>query len=344
MSNHTLVSVDVAKNVLEVAVSYDAGRVSQRKRLSRNQFLKFCVQQKTATFLLEACSSSHYWGRRLQEMGHQVAPLPPHAARPYVTRNKTDRTDAKGLLEAYRNEDIKPVPVKSVEQHAIAAIHRMRSGWKAERTARINCVRGILREFGIILPAGARAVVPKVQELLREPDTPIPGILRPTLDEACDEILELERRSKHAEQQLTVFARSNPQVSRLCSVPGVGLLSATALVAFVGGVQRFRTARHFASYLGITPRERSSGSKRILGRISKRGDVYLRMLLIHGARAVLLSAKRMKHPDPLRTWALSVEARRGHNKAAVAVANKMARIVWAVWLRQDEYNATAKAA
>lgn len=344
MRNHTLVSVDVAKNVLEVAISHAAGRVSQRKRLSRNQFLKFCVQQEAATFLLEACSSSHYWGRRLQEMGHNVVLLPPHAVRPYVTRNKTDRTDAKGLLEAYRNEDIKPVPVKSVEQHAIAALHRLRSGWKAERTARINCVRGILRELGIVLPVGARAVVPKVQELLREPGCIIPGILQPVLDEACDEIQELERKAKHVELQLAAFARSNPLVGRLCSVPGVGLLSATALVAFVGNVQRFRTARHFASYLGITPRERSSGSMRILGRISKRGDVYLRMLLIHGARAVLLSAKRMKHPDPLRTWALEVEERRGHNKAAVAVANKIARIVWAVWLRQDEYNATSKAA
>jgi transposase len=250
-------------------------------------------------------------------MGYDVVLLPPHAVRPYVLRNKTDRTDAKALLEAYRNEEIQPVPVKSVEQHAIAALHRLRSAWMADRT---------------------------VQEFLHDHDTEIPGILKPTLAEACSEIRELERRIRSVERELTLFARSNDLVRRLCSVPGIGLLSATALVAFVGTIQRFDTGRHFASYLGITPREWSSGSRRTLGRISKRGDVYLRMLLIHGARAVLVSAKRIQHPDRLRAWALRVESRRGHNKAAVALANKIARIAWAVWQRQCDYSATPKAA
>jgi transposase len=277
-------------------------------------------------------------------MGYDVVLLPPHAVRPYVLRNKTDRTDAKALLEAYRNEEIQPVPVKSVEQHAIAALHRLRSAWMADRTARINTVRGILRELGLVIPTGARQVVPKVQECLHDHDTEIPGILKPTLAEACSEIRELERRIRSVERELTLFARSNDLVRRLCSVPGIGLLSATALVAFVGTIQRFDTGRHFASYLGITPREWSSGSRRTLGRISKRGDVYLRMLLIHGARAVLVSAKRIQHPDRLRAWALRVESRRGHNKAAVALANKIARIAWAVWQRQCDYSATPKAA
>lgn len=343
MRNHTLVGVDVAKTVLEVAVSHAPGRVSQRKRLTRNQFLAFCARQGSATFLLEACSSSHHWGRELHAMGHQVVLLPPHAVRPYVLRNKTDSTDAKALLEAYRNEEIQPVPVKSVEQHAIAALHRLRSAWVAERTARINTVRGILRELGLVIPVGARQVVPKVQEFLHEDDSKIPGVLCPTLVETCDEIREIERKIRSVERELVLYARANDLVRRLCSVPGVGLLSATALVAFVGTVQRFKTGRHFASYLGITPREWSSGSRRTLGRISKRGDVYLRMLLIHGARAVLVSAKKMQHPDRLRAWALHVENRRGHNKATVALANKIARIVWAVWRRQCDYCANPKA-
>lgn len=344
MQNHTLVSVDVAKNVLEVAVSRFPGRVSLRKRLTRNQFLEFCAQQSPATFLLEACSSSHHWGRRLQDMGNDVVLLPPLAVRPYVTRNKTDRTDAKALLEAYRNEDIRPVPVKSVQQNAIAGLHRLRSAWLAERTARINTLRGILRELGIAIPVGSLQVVPKVSELLRDQAAPIPEFLRSSLLEACDEIQQLERRMLHVERQLTAFAKADDLVQRLLSVPGIGLLGATALVAFVGSVQRFRTGRHFASYLGITPREHSSGMSRRLGRISKRGDVYIRMLLIHGARSVLLSAKRMKKPDPLRVWALEVEARRGHNRATTAVANKIARIAWAVWRRQSAYSRSIKAA
>ena len=343
MRKHTLVGVDVAKSVLELAISHSPGRVSGRKRLTRNQFITFCAKQRDATFLLEACSSAHHWGRELNALGHQVLLLPPHAVRPYVLRNKTDSTDAKALLEAYRNEDIRPVPIKSVEQQAIGALHRLRSAWVAERTARINTMRGILRELGLVIPVGARHVVPKVLELLQGADSKIPGIVRPTLAESCDEIRELERKARSVERELALYARDNDLVRRLFSVPGIGILSATALVAFVGSVQRFKNSRHFASYLGLTPREHSSGSKRSLGRISKRGDVYLRMLLIHGARAVLVSAKRMQRPDPLRAWALSVEARRGHNKATVALANKIARIAWAVWRHQCDYAAAPKA-
>ena len=343
MRKHTLVGVDVAKTVLEVAISQSPGRVSQRKRLTRTQFLAFCAKQRDATFLLEACSSAHHWGRELNAMGHQALLLPPHAVRPYVLRNKTDSTDAKALLEAYRNEEILPVPIKSVEQHAIAALHRLRSAWIGERTARINTMRGILRELGLIIPVGARQVVPKVLEFIHEDNSKIPGIVRPTLEESCDEIHELERKARSVEHELALYARTNDLVRRIGSVPGIGLLSATALVAFVGSVQRFKTGRHFASYLGLTPREWSSGSRRTLGGISKRGDVYLRMLLIHGARAVLVSAKKMHRPDPLRSWALRVEARRGHNKATVALANKIARIVWAVWRHQCDYATAPKA-
>ena len=333
----TTIAVDVAKEVLEVAVSVQPGQVSQQKRLSRTAFMKFCADQPPATFLLEACGSAHYWGRRLQAFGHRVALLPPHATRPYVFRNKTDRTDTRGLLEAYRNADIHPVPVKSIAQQALTALHRLRSTWLATRTARINTVRGLLREFGCTIPVGAHHVLTTACRLLADADSGLPDALRPALAEACTEIRQLENRIRVVEDQLEALADQTPVVARLRSIPGVGLITATALVAFVGEVQRFPSGRHFASYLGLTPRERSSGLVRRLGAISKRGDVYLRMLLIHGARAVLWAAKKRRTPGHLRAWALQIEHLRGHNKAAIALANKLARIVWAVWKHDVDF-------
>jgi len=333
----TTIAVDVAKEVLEVAVSVYPGQVSEQKRLSRAAFMKFCTDQPPATVLLEACGSAHYWGRRLQSIGHRVVLLPPHATRPYVFRNKTDRTDTRGLLEAFRNEDIHPVPVKSVSQQALTALHRLRSTWLATRTARINTVRGLLREFGCTIPIGAHHVLAKTWDLLADADSGLPDALRPALAAACTEIRDMEGRIHVVEDQLQALADQTPAVARLRSIPGVGLLTATALVAFVGDVQRFPSGRHFASYLGLTPRERSSGLVRRLGSISKRGDVYLRMLLIHGARAVLWAARKRPTPDRLRVWALHLEKLRGHNKAAVALANKLARIIWAVWKHDVDF-------
>ncbi|MFQ5792757.1 MAG: IS110 family transposase, partial [Acidobacteriota bacterium] len=270
-------------------------------------------------------------------LGHQVVLLPPHTVRPYVVRNKTDRADAKALLEAYRNDDIHPVPVKSLDQHVLAALHRYRSAYTAQRTARINTTRGILRELGITIPVGASRVVPTVRTLIEDPQSHLPLALRPTLDEACTEIQELKARIRGIERQLQTLVKDDPIVTRLRTIPGIGLLTATALFAFVGDAGRFRSGRHFSSYLGLTPRERSSGTIRRLGRISKRGDTYLRMLLIHGARTVLWHAKKLNSPDRLRAWALHLEQTRGHNKAVVALANKLARICWAVWKKGGEF-------
>lgn len=334
----TTIAVDLASTIFEVAVSERPGRVSDHQRLSRARFTRFFARRAPATVVLEACGSAHHWGRQLQSFGHRVVLLPPHSVRPYVTRNKTDRTDAKGLLEAFRNDAIRPVPVKTVAQHVLAALHRLRSGWLARRTGCINTVRGLLRELGILIPAGAHHLEPRVAALLEDPDSGLPDALRPALAEMITELRGLERRIRLAEAQLQALARQTPAVARLATIPGLGVLTATALVASVGDIQRFPSARHFASYLGLTPRERSSGLTRRLGAISKRGDGYLRMLLTHGARAVLGGAKRRRHVrDRLRTWALETEGRRGHNKATIALANKLARIVWAVWKRDVDF-------
>jgi len=345
-SDRPVIAVDIAKSVFEIAVSKAPGQVAQRERLSRAKFLEFFAVRPASVVVMEACGSVHHWGREIQKLGHEVVLLPPQLVRPYVKRNKTDRTDAKGILEAYRNEEIRPVPVKSLAQHVITSLHRLRSGWIAERTARLNALRGVLREIGIVIPVGASNVVPGLRTLIADADSGIPDALRSTLSDACDEIVDIETRVVRAEQQLKAIAKVTPVVARLLSIPGVGLLIATAFVGFVGDVQRFPSARHFASYLGLTPREYSSGSRRYLGRISKRGDAYLRTLLIHGARAVLLGAKRGSEPDRLRTWALALEKTHGHNRTAVALANKLARIIWAVWKhdRSFEQIAAAKAA
>jgi len=340
---HTTFSIDVAKSVFEIAVSRQPGRIAKSHRIPRARLLTFFASRSASTIVMEACGTAHHWARELQHQGHRVVLLPPHAVRPYVTRNKTDRADAAGILEAFRNKNIHPVPVKTVAQQALAALHRLRSRWLATRTARINTVRGALREFGLVIPLGSRRVLPAVQAALEDADSGLPDALRPALAEACQEIRQLEARIRSVEHQLQALADETPIVASLRSVPGVGLLTATALVALVGNVERFRSARHFASYLGLTPRESSSGLIRRLGAISKRGDGYLRMLLIHGARSVICHAKKTDSHDRLRTWVLDREHRRGHNKAAVALANKLARILWAVWRNGTPFRSVAAA-
>ncbi len=343
MSNDTRIAVDVAKAVFELAISDRPGHVARRERLPRAQFLAFVAQQPTATVVMEACGSAHYWAREIQKLGHRVVLLPPHHVRPYIRRNKTDRTDAKGILEASRNDDIRPVPVKTVNQQVLTSLHRLRSGWMLERTARLNALRGLLRELGVFIPVGSREVIPAAWALIEDADSTLPDALRPIFAEACREIRDIEARVHLVERQLASIAEQLPAVDRLQTIPGVGLLTSTALVGFIGDIQRFPSGRHFASYLGLTPREYSSGLKRNLGRISKRGDGYLRTLLIHGARSVLVHARKQQ-PDRLREWANQLAKTHVHNKAAVAVANKLARIVWAVWRHERPFALMARAA
>jgi transposase len=330
MQNDTLIAVDLAKAVFEIGVSLTAGKINERHRLRRDKFLSFFANRPAAVVIMEACGSAHAWARAIEALGHRVVLLPPSHVRPYVLRNKTDRTDVRGMLEAYRNEDIKPVPIKSIDQQILGSLHRSRSARVAERTAKINLLRGLLRELGCAIPVGAEKVVPHVWALLEDGDSSVPDALRGDFAEVCHEIRALEERIRGTERQLAALAAGAPSVQRLRTIPGIGLLTATALLAFVGNAHRFPSGRHFASFLGLTPREYSSGSTRRLGRISKRGDGYLRTLLVHGARSILWHAKKLDAPDRLTSWALRLEKTAGHNKAAVALANKMARIAWAL--------------
>ena len=333
--NSTRVAVDLAKSVFQVAISREPGRVDEQHRFSRERLRRFFAAQASTEVLMEACGTSHYWGRELQALGHRVRLLPASDVARYRDGNKTDRADTVAILEAARNEAIDTVPVKTLEQQALTSLHRLRSAYVADRTARINTVRGILREFGHAIPQGARAFVAHARVALA--DEQLPDTLSPELERALDEIDAFREKVREITSRIEGIGAQMPEVGHLRSVPGIGTLTATALVAFVGEPRRFRSGRRFASYLGLTPRESSSGLKRRLGRISKRGNTYLRMLLTHGARSALLAAHRVEEPDPLQVWALRIQLRSGHNKATIALANRLARIAWRVWRDQRPY-------
>ena len=343
--NATTVAVDLAKNVFELAVADHHWKIVERHRLTRGQFERWFANRAVGLVVMEACGSAHHWARWFAGLGIEVRLLPPRYVRPYVKRNKTDAADAAALLEALRCADIAPVRIKSVEQQALQSLHRTRSLWMATRTSRINALRGFCREFGIVIAPGSRVGVEQIARVLADPHSAIPALLRATLPLLIEEIRLLEARIAHLETQLTAAARQSPACTTLLSVPGIGLLTATAMVAATGGsVAHFKSARHFAAWFGLTPKESSSGATRRLGRISKRGDRYLRMLLTHGARSVLRAAsvaQRAGRPlDALRQWALAVQARANHNKAACALANKLARICYAVLRDQEPFAST----
>jgi len=333
----TTVAIDLAKDVFQVAVANRAGRILDRQRFTRRQFERFVdTLVEDTSVIMESCGTSHYWGRRMQARGLRVQLLPVQYVRPYVRRNKTDRADTDALLEAARCGEIRPVPVKTVEQQTLQAIHRVRTQWQTARVARINAMRGLLAEQGHAIPVGARTVLRRVTAILSDPAAAVPEVLRQTIALVVDEVRGLEEKIAGLDRQLAQIAGAHPVATRLQTIPGVGVLTATALVGSVGHIHAFRRGREFASWLGLTPRESSTGARRYLGRISKRGDVHLRCLLTHGARAVLRVALQLaaRAPDRLtrlQQWAVSIATHRGRHKATVAVANKLARIVWAVW-------------
>jgi transposase len=338
----TTVAVDLAKSVFQLAVADASWKVIETHRLTRSQFERWFQNRDVSVVVMEACGSAHHWARWLSSLGIEVKLLPAQYVRAYVRRNKTDAADAAALLEALRASDIRPVRIKSVEQQALQGLHRTRSLWMGTRTSRINALRGFCREFGLAIPQGSRTGVEAIARILADPASSIPDLIRGAMKLLIEEIRLLEQRIAQLEKELTALAQQSPACKELLSVPGVGLLTAAALVAATSGeVGHFRDARHFASWFGLTPKEHSSGSTRHLGRISKRGDRYLRMLFTHGSRAVLRSAVVAKQAgrqiDDLKDWALKVQSRTNHNKAACALANKLARICYAVLRDHEPY-------
>jgi transposase len=340
----TTVAVDLAKSVFQLAEADDQWRIVRTHRLTRRQFECFFANRQVKLVIMEACGSAHFWARSLTALGIAVRLLPPRHVRAYVWGNKTDAADCAALLEAARNLKICPVRVKSVEQQALQAMHRLRSQWMATRTQRINALRGFCREFGLAVPRGARTGVRQMAQLVGDADSALPAMLRNEMSAMLDELRTLQMRIAQLERELARMVRSMPACQLLMTIPGIGLLTATALVAAVGcDVSHFKDARHFASWFGLTPKEHSSGNVRRLGRISKAGPRYLRTLLTHGARSVLLSAARARSRGRechgLHRWALAVQQRANHNKATCALANKLARICFATLRAQQPFDA-----
>ena len=340
--NTTTVAADLAKDVFELAYSDGSGRIIERKRVNRKLFRTLFDNCAPLRIVMEACGSAHYWGRRFQRAGHTVTLLPAHDVLPYVRRNKTDRTDAAGLLEADRCGQIKAVPIKTPEQQSVQGMHRIREQYKAMRTACINALRGLLREFGIVIPEGSLRVRPAVLAALEDGDNELSMGFRHSLAGLLEQVEAAEKAIAGIELELQAFLDRDLRSQRFQRACGVGLITATALSASIGDFDRFPSGRHFASSIGLAPREHSSGRTRRLGRISKQGDVYLRTLLIHGARSALAAAKAARNKgkavDKLRTWALDLAERVGHNKAAVALANKLARRLWAAEHHRKDFD------
>lgn len=340
MNQSNLIAVDLAKEVFQVAIARSRGKAHSHLRLTRKNFEQFLAKTDGSIVLFEACGSAHFWGRKAASLGHKPLLLPAQFVRKYRLRNKTDRTDTEALLDVYRSERVHPVPVRSVDQQQIQQLHRLREQWKSTRTARINGLRGCLRELGHAIPIGPAAAKRHAVRIVDQDD--FPASLRVVFSELLAEINDLEEKMKLAERQIAALTRDNEDVALVSQIPGIGLLTSTAMVACAGSPHHFKSGRHFSSWLGITPRECSSGNRRWLGRITKRGDKYLRMLIIHGARSVLVRAKMMarsgKPMNRLQRWAIRLESRVGHNKATVAIANKMARMCWAVWKHRTPFD------
>ena len=306
------VEVALSKSAFQIAVADTTWLPIASHRLTRTQFERWFANREVGLVVMEACGSAHHWARWLNRLGIEVRLLPAAYIRAYVKRNKTDAADACALLEAARCSDIVPVRIKSVEQQALQGLHRIRSLWMSTRTARINAMRGFCREFGLAVPTGARTGVEAMSRALVDPESPIPLLIRSSMKLLIEEIRLLELRIAQLEKELTALAKQSPACTTLLSIPGVGLLTATAMVAATSGnVSHFKDARHFASWFGLTPKEYSSGSSRKLGRISKKGDRYLRMLLTHGARSVLrmasLAQQAWRRLAGVRAGALKVQ-------------------------------------
>lgn len=335
--NITTAGLDLAKSVFQVHGVDERGKEVLRKMLKRTEGASFFAKLPPCLIGMEACGSAHFWARKLSEIGHTVKLMAPQFVKPYVKTNKNDARDAEAICEAVSRPNMRFVPIKTVDQQALLSLHRARQGFVSGRTAQANQIRGLLAEQGIVIPKGIGYIERKVPEILEDAENGLPGSSRELFSRLFKHLRHLDEQVKELEVQIKAWHREDAASQRLQAVPGIGPLTASALVASIGNASSFKNGRQLAAWLGLVPRQASSGGKQRLLGISKRGDTYLRTLLIHGARSVLLSLKR--RPDQNEGWAARLTARRNHNIAAVALANKNARIVWALLTRGQDYRA-----
>lgn len=329
------IGIDLAKRVFQVHGVNGYEQVVVRKQLNREQMHRYFKELPPCLIGMEACGTSHYWARVLTGYGHTVKLMACQFVKPYVKGGKNDANDAEGICEAVGRPGMRFVAIKSEEQQALQADHRIRSRLVRARTTLSNELRGLLAEFGIVLAAGIAQVRHALPLLLDEEEQRLPASFKALLADMAEELRQTDERIHRHDKRLQAVAKSDARIQRLLEIEGIGPITASALVAAVGDATQFASARQLAAWLGLVPSQHSSGGKERLGHISKRGDTYLRTLLIHGARAALNASGNKE--DRRSRWAQALATRRNRNIATVALANKNARIAWAVLSKQETY-------
>lgn len=324
MEKITTVGIDLAKNVFSLYGVDDAGRTVLRRTVRRDRLVETVAALPPCLIGMEACSGAHEWGRRFQQHGHAVKLMAPKFVAPYRKSDKNDGNDAEAVCEAVTRPNMRFVPVKSVEQQALLVLHRVRQGFVVERTAIINRLRGLLTEFGVVL--ALRSVT--VRREAAQAAEALPELARGAIGDLLEQLRLLDERVGAYDKEIEAQARLSEPARRLMKIRGIGAITALAIVATVGNAREFKNGRQFAAWIGLVPGQYSTGGKPRLGHISKRGDAYLRNLLVQGARSVLQTATA--HQDRMSRWALELQARRGYYRTLVAIANKNARIAWAL--------------
>jgi len=333
--NISLLGIDIAKSVFQLHGIDAQGKAVLKKKLSRNALVSFIANIPVCTIVMEACGGSHHWGREFKKHGHEVKLISPQFVKPFVKTNKNDAADAQAICEAASRPEMRFVAIKSKEQQDIQSLHRIRQRLIKERTALVNQIRGFLSEYGVIVSQGVNSLRKGLMGILEDGENGLSLKIRELTNELREELVALDKQIEKYEKKLEEIHKNNDICKRISKIEGIGLLSSTIMLAELGDPSVFKSGRHFAAFLGLVPKQNSSGGKNRLLGISKRGDSYIRSLLIHGARAVLKVAE--KKTDSRSMWLKGLKERRGYNRASVALANKNARIIWSLIANNTEY-------
>jgi len=339
MEKLTLLGIDIAKNVFQLHGVDDKGNPVLRRKLSRTKLVEFVANVSPCIIAMEACGGANHWCRKFKAMGHVVKLISPQFVKPFVKTNKNDRNDAEAIAEAASRPTMRFVSPKTVEQEDIQAVHRVRSRLIQERVALTNQIRGLLAEYGIVISQGIHHLRKLLPEILEDAENELSHSGRQLFVELYEEIAEKDKRIKRYDVKIEAIFKSNKNCQKISKVEGIGPIIATAIVAVIGDPSVFKNGRHFSAFLGLVPRQSSSGGKERLLGISKRGNTYLRSLLIHGGRSVVRAVGSKK--DRRSQWIRELTERRGANRAAVGVANKNARIIWTLLAKNGVYEKAA---
>lgn len=334
MNEITTIGLDIGKRVLQVHGADAAGNTVIQRKLRREEVLPFFAKLSPVLVGMEACGTSHYWARELRAVGHDVRLIPPSYVKPYVVRQKNDAADAAAICEAVTRPSVRTTPIKSIEQQAARVVHRAHELLSRQRVTLINAIRGHMAEFGVLAPAGTQNLG-RLLERISNPETALPASVRKVLNVLADQLDALSKQINAMEAQMRKRCREDADAARLVTIPGVGVITASAILAGVPDIHAFRSGRGFAAWLGLVPRQNSSGGKDRLGRITKMGDPGMRRLLVVGAISTIRWAKTRE--GYAESWLARMLARKPVKLAAVALANKMARIIWAVLTRGEVY-------